>query len=71
MTATPSMSKDMKSIIGFIKGAYAEIERVKFPSKQQTTRLTIFVIGVSLATGLFVTGFDYLFKEALKFILKA
>jgi len=71
MTVTPSMSKHMKSIIGFIREAYAEILRVKFPSKQETIRLTVFVIGVSLATGLFVTGFDYLFKEALKFILKA
>jgi preprotein translocase SecE subunit len=61
----------MQSLIGFIKDAYAEIMRVKFPSKKQTIRLTGFVIGVSLATGLYVTGLDYGFKELLKLILKA
>ncbi len=59
----------MQIAITFFKDAYAEIQRVRFPSKQETIRLTAYVIGVSLATGLFVMLFDFLFKEGLKVIL--
>jgi preprotein translocase SecE subunit len=60
----------MNRVVRFIKDAYAELKRVRFPSKKETIRLTAYVIGVSLATGLFVAGVDYLLQEGLAIILK-
>jgi preprotein translocase SecE subunit len=59
----------MVKAVEYIKEAYLEMKRVQFPNKQEAMRLTAYVIGVSLATGLFVMAFDYLFKEGLKLVL--
>lgn len=59
----------MVKAVEYVKEAYQEMKRVRFPNKQEATRLTAYVIGVSLATGLFVMAFDYLFKEGLKLVL--
>lgn len=53
----------------FFKESYYEIKRVQWPSKRETIRLTVYVIGASLGVGLFVSGFDFLFKEVLTKIL--
>lgn len=53
----------------FIKDAFQELKKVTWPSKKETLRLTGYVIGVSVAVGLFVSGLDYLFKEFLKWLI--
>lgn len=53
----------------FVKESFEELKKVQFPSKKETLRLTGYVIGVSLATGILVTLLDYLFKEFLTFIV--
>ena len=60
----------MEKVTNFLKGAYEELQRVKWPSKNETIRLTAYVIGVSLGLGLFVSGFDFAFKEDLAAIIK-
>lgn len=59
----------MVKVIDYIKSSYEEVKKVKWPTKKETIRLTGYVIGVSLAVGLFVTIFDYVFKEALTILL--
>ncbi|HOD01579.1 MAG TPA: preprotein translocase subunit SecE [bacterium] len=53
----------------FIKESFEELKKVQFPSKNEALRLTGYVIGISLISGIVVTVFDYLFKEALRFII--
>lgn len=53
----------------FVKESFEELKKVQFPSKKEALRLTGYVIGVSLATGILVTLLDYLFKEFLTFII--
>jgi preprotein translocase SecE subunit len=53
----------------FIKESFEELKKVQFPSKKEALRLTGYVIGISLISGIVVTVFDYLFKEALRFII--
>jgi len=53
----------------FIKESFEELKKVQFPSKNEALRLTGYVIGISLISGIMVTVFDYLFKEALRFII--
>ncbi|RJR28007.1 preprotein translocase subunit SecE [candidate division WWE3 bacterium] len=52
-------------VVNFVRESYEELKRIKWPSRDETIRLTAYVIGVSLVVGLFVTGFDYIFKEIL------
>jgi len=56
-------------VIDYIKSAHREVKKVTWPSKEETVRLTSYVIGVSVAVGLFVTVFDYVFKEVLTILL--
>ncbi len=53
----------------FIDDVVKETKLVQWPEKNQAIRLTIYVVGASLIVGLIVSGFDYLFKELIKFIL--
>jgi preprotein translocase SecE subunit len=57
------------AITEYIKSSYEEVKKVAWPTKKESMRLTTYVIGVSLAVGLFVTVFDYLFKQLLTVIL--
>ncbi len=59
----------VKQLLKFIRQSIEEFKRVQFPNKQETVRLTAYVIGISILAGLLVTLFDYLFKELLTFII--
>lgn len=59
----------MGSLIQYIKESREEFRKISWPPRKQTARLTAYVIGVSLIVGIYVSGIDYLFKEALKLIL--
>jgi len=59
----------VNKVTKFVKESFEELKKVQFPSKKETIRLTGYVIGISLVTGLVVTFFDYLFKEFLTFII--
>ena len=45
------------------------MKKVNWPTRQQTTRYTLIVIGVSLAVAMFLGGLDFIFTIILnKFI---
>lgn len=61
----------MNSIIQFLKEAKAELQKVNWPTRQQTINYTLIVIGISLAMAMFLGGLDYIFEIILKmFVLK-
>ena len=58
-------------IVQFLKEAKVELQKVNWPTKQQTINYTLIVIGISLAVALFLGGLDFIFEFILKtFILK-
>ncbi len=58
-------------IIDFFKEVGLEIKKVNWPSRQETIRYTLVVIGVSLVVALFLGGLDILFQYLLNsFLLK-
>jgi preprotein translocase subunit SecE len=60
-----------EKIVDFFKEVGLEIKKVNWPSRQDTIRWTLIVIGVSLAVALFLGGLDTLFQYSLNiFILK-
>lgn len=59
----------MEKVIKYIKDSIDEFKKVQWPTKEETIRLTGYVLGVSLGVGLFVSLFDYVFKELLAFLI--
>ncbi len=54
----------------FLKEVFIEMRKVNWPTRQETIRYTLVVIGVSVGTAILLGGFDFLFTRLLnKFIL--
>jgi len=65
--------KNMKPILritNYLKGVNTELKKVNWPTKQETTKYTLIVIGVSLAVAIFLGSLDFLFTWIIgKFII--
>ncbi|MCX6760852.1 MAG: preprotein translocase subunit SecE [Candidatus Nealsonbacteria bacterium] len=58
-------------ITTFLKEVRLEMKKVNWPSREETTKYTLIVIGVSLVVAIYLGGLDYLFSLLLKrFFLK-
>lgn len=58
-------------IKNFLQEAMQEFKRINWPSRQEATRYTIFVIVFSLATAAFLGLVDFIFLYLLnKFLIK-
>jgi preprotein translocase subunit SecE len=56
------------SIIGFFGEVWAELGRVTWPTRQEATRLTVLVLSISIAFGIFLGLADMLFSELFKLL---
>lgn len=59
----------MEKIVNYIKSAIAEMKKVTWPTKKETTQYTILVIIISLGIAALLGGFDYLFNLGIQAIL--
>ena len=55
----------------FFGEVVGELKRVTWPSRSETTRLTILVIMVSIVIGIFLFAFDQVFNLLLDLLLQA
>jgi preprotein translocase subunit SecE len=46
-----------------------ELRKVEWPTREQATKLTLAVVGLSGAVGLFLGGVDFVFQELFEFII--
>lgn len=53
----------------FIKEVIAELKKVRWPTRQETIRLTAVVIGVSIIVGIYLGGLDYVFAKGVGILL--
>jgi preprotein translocase SecE subunit len=58
----------LASVRRFIDEAWSELKKVSWPTLLTTRNLTVLVFAVSLAIGIFITVFDTIFLEAVKFL---
>ena len=58
----------MSRITGFLREAWQELKKVNWPTPEQARTLTVLVIAISFAVGLFITFFDIVFGEIAKSI---
>lgn len=54
---------------GFLSDVIAELRKVTWPSRQEVTNLTVIVIIVSVAVGLFLGLIDFGFAELMNWLL--
>jgi preprotein translocase SecE subunit len=55
----------------FIDEAWSELKKVSWPTRDQVRNLTLLVFVVSLAVGLYITVFDFVFFEAVQVLNRA
>ena len=57
-------------IIIFLKEVELEMKKVNWPTREQTIRYTLIVVGICVVVALFLGTFDFLFTTMIdKFIL--
>lgn len=60
----------MDKAISFLKEVKEELDKVAWPTREQTIRYTILVIIVSVVVGVFLGGLDWLLTFLTAFILE-
>ncbi|OHA63548.1 MAG: preprotein translocase subunit SecE [Candidatus Wildermuthbacteria bacterium RIFCSPHIGHO2_01_FULL_48_25] len=55
-----------QNIIPFLKEVRVEARRVNWPSRQETIKNTLVVLGFTVAVALFLGAFDFLFTQVLE-----
>ena len=60
----------MNKALIFLKESRSELEKVVWPTKEQTIRLTVMVIVVTVAVGLFVAGVDFIMANIARQLIK-
>lgn len=53
----------------YVEESYRELQRVNWPTKDETIRMTLIVIGMSLGVAIFLGALDFLFKFLLEQIV--
>ncbi len=56
-------------VVKFLIEAQGELKKVVWPTQKEIVNLTIVVLAVSLAVGLFLTGADFVFSWLIKLII--
>ncbi|OGF65535.1 preprotein translocase subunit SecE [Candidatus Giovannonibacteria bacterium RIFCSPHIGHO2_02_42_15] len=60
----------LEKLISYLKETRQEMRHVNWPSRQNTIRFTLLVIGVSAIVAIFLGSLDFLFQYLLgKFVL--
>ncbi len=61
--------KALQKIPDFIKQSYEELTKAKWPTKDETVKLTVSLIVISAGMGFFVSFWDYIFKGLLTLLI--
>ena len=60
----------ISGITNYIKEVRGEMEKVVWPTRGKTIRMSLLVLAVSVVMGIFIGGMDYLFSNILSAILQ-
>lgn len=58
------------SLTNYFTSTIAELKQVRWPSREETLKLTGVVIGISIFVGAYVGGLDFLFTNLLTKLIK-
>ncbi len=70
MDITNKIKNTPGKTISFLKDVQLEVKKVNWPTRKETLKYTLIVIGVSAVVAAFLGGLDYIFSTLLnKFII--
>jgi preprotein translocase subunit SecE len=58
----------IRRIRQYLIESWSELKKVSWPTREQVRNLTVLVIVVSFAVGVYITFFDAIFRRALEFV---
>lgn len=58
------------NVFAYLKEVKIELGKVTWPTRADSTHLTLIIIGASLIVGLYIGGLDYIFTSLLGLFLK-
>jgi preprotein translocase subunit SecE len=61
-------SRRRDAIMQGLRDTRSELKKVTWPTRQETTNLTLVVIGISVALGLVLGGVDLVLSEAFRWL---
>jgi len=64
------MTNPIHTITNYIKESIAELKKVTWPTRKQTTNYTLLVIGISLALAIFIGIADYILSLGVEQFIK-
>jgi len=53
-------------VVSFLKEVRLEMKKVNWPTREETIRYTLIVVGISLTVAIFLGGLDILFQFILQ-----
>ena len=56
-------------ILHFIHDTRSELRKVSWPTQRETINLSVVVVALSIAMGLFLGGVDFIFQELFRWLL--
>lgn len=59
-----------KSPVKFFQEVYSELKKVSWPKRNEVIKLSLVVIAVSAAVGVYLGGLDFLFAKSIEILLK-
>ena len=63
VSLNPMMPAFSKNPVGFLKEVKVELTKVTWPTRQEVMRLTVIVVAVSVAVGIYIGGLDLVFTK--------
>ncbi len=54
----------------FVRDVRSELRKVAWPSSRETVNLTVVVVALSVAMGLFLGGADFIFQELFRKLIE-
>lgn len=63
------MMKSLSGLITFLQEVRLEARRVNWPTRKQVFQNALLVIGITLATALFLGGVDFVFVQFLEKVI--
>jgi len=63
------MASIVQRLTNYIKGSSEEMKKVSWPTKKETQKYTLLVVGISLAVAAFLGALDFLFTWVLEQVI--
>jgi preprotein translocase subunit SecE len=70
MEMPKATSMKLTSPIQFIRESIGELKKVNWPTRNETIKLTVVVVAISLIVGVFIGGTDLLFLRISSYIFQ-